>query len=521
MSGNPVPLKSYTIATDAFGRGEDFDSQTDSYPRVQMGRLRRMLDNFYLAHGGENRLYIAPSKYEIILEPNIEISDDSENLIGKSISQKASEPIASEPETVAALAKPTVESRAGSRWPILILVSAIALVLVGLLGYSLWPNKPADEIAYPRVLLDLPKSGAGNSGSELSEVIGNQLVRGMSGFDRIRIFDAGSEPVEGFDYAIRLRFMDAEAGQIELRLLEEDSGEILWSREISTEDTDALVLAIDKAIISLVGDYGEIAQTEMSKVGNDFSAGYPCLLQFDMYNRYREPEKLAPLRNCMRKSVQRFPKDVYLLSMVAFAQNMTQSVDTKAEEKGAGMALARRAEALDHASAGANFAVAQSAFFVGDCITGLAWGKKAVKLNPLNSRISGYLGLYLIACNHPDGEAYAVRALQMDANADMSIAAAVALQMLKRGDAEDAKNMSLEYMASSPRYEPSLELTYMLSMAMLNDKKEARRSWKILATRYGLPEATAPREVLGRWILSPLVIEEAMKIIERTKMLEE
>jgi hypothetical protein len=70
LSGNSIPLKSYTIATDALGRDADFDTQTDSYPRVQMGRLRRMLDNFYLRKGGENRLLIAPNKYEIILEPN-------------------------------------------------------------------------------------------------------------------------------------------------------------------------------------------------------------------------------------------------------------------------------------------------------------------------------------------------------------------------------------------------------------------------------------------------------------------
>ena len=50
LSGSSTPLKAYTIAVDALGRDENFDTQTDSYPRVQMGRLRRMLDNFYL-HG--------------------------------------------------------------------------------------------------------------------------------------------------------------------------------------------------------------------------------------------------------------------------------------------------------------------------------------------------------------------------------------------------------------------------------------------------------------------------------------
>ena len=74
LSGNSVPLKSYSIAVDALGRDADFDPQADSYPRVQMGRLRRMLDNFYLRKGGENRLTIAPNQYAIVVEPNVQPS---------------------------------------------------------------------------------------------------------------------------------------------------------------------------------------------------------------------------------------------------------------------------------------------------------------------------------------------------------------------------------------------------------------------------------------------------------------
>ena len=523
LSGNSVPLKSYTIATDALGRDADFDTQTDSYPRVQMGRLRRMLDNFYLRKGGENRLAIAPNKYEIILEPNVAPSGHEGHLIGQGTDSSAPDGKKSKrPETEARppVEKQTESQRGWYRGFFTILGVSILLVAIGILAYLLWPAQVDDEIAYPRIALDLPDGASGVRASELSESVGNQLVRGLNGFSGLRIFDAKSGQWEKSDYVLRLRFLEATADKIELRLLDGQSGEILWSRELNTANEAAFRLELDKAIIALAGPYGEIAQTEISKLENDYSAGYPCLLQFDLYIRYREPRKLEPLKKCLEKSVERFPNDAHLLSVSAFARNMSERTETGMVGKGVGMLLARQAEALDQNSAAANFAVAQSAFFAGDCATGLAWGKKAVALNPLNSRISGYLGLYMIGCDYPEGEKYAAQALELDPNADLAIAAAVALQMLKRGDAIAARELTTEYLASSPRKEPALELTYMLSSAMLNDKDEARRVWKTMATDYGLSENSPPREVLDQWIDSPTLINEIMTIMNRSGMFE-
>lgn len=522
LSGNSVPLKSYIIATEAFGRDADFDTQTDSYPRVQMGRLRRMLDNFYLRKGGENRLTIAPNNYAILLEPNTHSPGVDQDLIGQSDASGVLEESGGPPENSKPAAQYSGDQQVAPRRFGGVLAGLILVVLAGAAAYLLWPNPDAgrdgNEISYPSVALDLPTAAAGGRENELSESIGNHLVRGLKGFSAIRVFDAKAGRSARSAYLIKLRFLNSAADEAELRLLNRDSGEILWSKEIDTTSEDAWKLELDKAIVLLVGNYGEIAQSEMSTMENNFSVGYPCLLQFDLYVRYREQEKVKPLRNCMRKSIERFPQDAYLLSVAAFARNMVEKSEPEFAPKGLGMLLARKAEAIDHNSAAANFAISQSAFFAGDCATGIAWGKKAVALNPLNSRISGYLGLYMIACDWPEGESYAVRALEFDPNVDLTIAGAVAFQMLKRGDAVSARELSARYMASSLRNEPALELTYILSSAMLKDRKEARRAWKKLAERYGLTEATPPREVLSRWISSPALLDDVMRVADRTSL---
>lgn len=47
LDGNEAGLKAYSIAIDAFGRSEEFDSQIDPIVRVQAGRLRKELAAYY------------------------------------------------------------------------------------------------------------------------------------------------------------------------------------------------------------------------------------------------------------------------------------------------------------------------------------------------------------------------------------------------------------------------------------------------------------------------------------------
>src|SRR5262249_36936479 len=51
LEGRGDRLKAVSIATEVLGRSADFDPQTDSIVRVEMGRLRNALDLYYATHG--------------------------------------------------------------------------------------------------------------------------------------------------------------------------------------------------------------------------------------------------------------------------------------------------------------------------------------------------------------------------------------------------------------------------------------------------------------------------------------
>ncbi len=53
-----APLKEYQIATEVFGRPSDFDPQLDSTIRVQAGRLRAKLAEYYSTEGAEDPILV-------------------------------------------------------------------------------------------------------------------------------------------------------------------------------------------------------------------------------------------------------------------------------------------------------------------------------------------------------------------------------------------------------------------------------------------------------------------------------
>ena len=52
------PLKEYQIATEVFGRSPNFDPQSDSTIRVQAGRLRLKIAEYYASEGANDPIQV-------------------------------------------------------------------------------------------------------------------------------------------------------------------------------------------------------------------------------------------------------------------------------------------------------------------------------------------------------------------------------------------------------------------------------------------------------------------------------
>ena len=58
LAGRGDRLKAYTIATDGLGRDANFDPQADPIVRVEAGRLRRALEQYYATDGRDDPVVI-------------------------------------------------------------------------------------------------------------------------------------------------------------------------------------------------------------------------------------------------------------------------------------------------------------------------------------------------------------------------------------------------------------------------------------------------------------------------------
>lgn len=511
LLGDGKPLTAYTIAVDALGREDGFDTQIDSYPRVQIGRLRRMLDHFYLRENSENRLTIPYHHYEIMVEPN-DAADAAKDLLG------AAQPVAGPPDGTEAVppvaeagfgGPPSPPRRAPVSAPVWALVAVALVAVLGLFYYWQQTRSPAEtSISYPTIVVAGPDDIRRSSSRAKVQMTHSYLIGTLKKFDQLRVLDEDTDLTHGSQYLLESLVLNEAADRIQLRLVDGDSREVIWSRPVEVESIQALEADLDQAVVAIASPHGKIAQHELSKYRSDYTPGYPCLLQFHQFMRYRDKTLLTPVLRCMETSAERFPDDAYLMSMLVVAKNVSEQFGEQYQIEGLSKDFALKAAQLDKDSASATFAVAQSAFYDGDCRRGVTWGERAVRLNPLNSRIMGYLGVYMLACNMPDGEIYSARALEMDPDADLAVAATLAMQKLRRGDAEAARQLASQYMDAAPRPTPGLEISYILASAMLGERDEARRAWRSLVERSGLPPTATPREVLGQSIANPMLLRE-------------
>jgi hypothetical protein len=512
LSNDPVPLKAYTIAVEALRRAEDFDPQTDSYPRVQVGRLRKMLEIFYAHEGGDKRLSIPIGSYEIDLVP---FAHDQKH-IEADIPVLVADPLPALMPTGPIVPRLPAQKRGR---PIIVVSLGVLFVLSVFALFQVYSKAFPGDVDYPSLTILKPTSSANAADADFSNRAYNFTSEALYRFEGIRVYQE-NRPNDGTaDYVLATSVVSMPYRQATMKLFDRKSNELIWSETLKADvKDDAIEFALSKVAVAIAGPYGAIARDQHKKLKDSYQSGYPCLLQFDGYLRYRDEEQLRPSLHCMQKSVKVYPNDAYVLSMAAFASYVAKQrrVDPGFEVSGA--SLAQRALHIDPQSASSNFAVARSAFFDGDCAAGKKWGDSAITINPNDMRITGYLSIYLTACEDADGATLAARALAIDPNADLVVASNLAYIKLIQGDNSGAYALSRHYLVGAPRVEPGLEVVGALSAAAVGHRREAQQLWAAVSKRFGMPANSSAHAVLHQFVTNPLLLTRLEKSVQASKL---
>lgn len=500
--------KAYTVAVDGLGRSPSFDPNIDSYPRVQVGRLRKMIAAYYANHPRSCRIDIPVGHYKVELAT----CDAKLGLLGAG----QDDAIVNEQSRGTPGGVPV---SAGARTRMLlvgVVLGALALALGTYWYTSRTPDKP--DIQTPRIEFASPDVKVGANDAVVRKEILDFYRDSFRRFSSVVTdSDASSVANDGGDgrpsYILETSISGADKDwQATVVVIRVEDSTIIWSDRFNV-DPQALAdgTALDSVVAQVGGDFGVIANDRRRVLSTNYTPGYPCLLQYQQFQIQRDYSKLPSVTDCLEEMVRKerdLPAALAALSFVSFAQARV-SDDKALWEKGSD--YAKRAYREGPTNPEAIFAEARARLFSGNCEAAVSLAEKASSYRGNDPGILGYYAIYLASCLDPRAEAMLRKAIALDPH--HGVEARVTLVFLLMREKRNAE--ALEIFAALPPASANdrrTALVEVVALAAKNDLPAARKRWQELANQLDAP-ASNPQAVLSKIITSPSIRQQAIDML--------
>jgi hypothetical protein len=527
LSGGRSAPKAYAIATEALGRNADFDPAVDSYPRVMVGRLRTLLDRYYAETAWVHRLRVPQGSYEIVVQHRA--SPPGRPVAGDDDGSAAGAPGAVLPPSRPGDGTVSAHRSPRSRWLWIVPIVLLALA-AGWWGSANW-RRLTHSAARPVPLLEIsiPQSGDTPVSRALSRALESRLRDGLRRFDLVDLRSAGPAGAAASaraDYRLDASIVRMVDGPADVTLVLNRVGDqrTIWSQQFHLTKAEMPEFApIDPAIAQIAGDFGIVVRDQVQQNPDDFAPGYPCLAQFNRIRQMRNPQGVRQIDACLRATLDRKPNDpvaLNALSLLLFGdwqarRNTPEGAKAFAEAK----SLALRAYENGAGTAAGLFAMARANFYGRNCAGGLAMGDGALRLNPYDADLAGFMGLFKLACGQSaEGEQLLQRSLDLDASYPGVPAVTLAFVRSQAGDQDEAMAI-LDRVPSPSKLEPQFLLIRSIVLARQGHLPEARAGWQRLLAFTKQPANAAPEAVLGQFMITPAVIERASAAVRESGIL--
>ena len=432
LRGEGAQIKGYTIAVEALGRGDTFDPQHDPIVRVEAGRLRRTIEQYYAGPGAADLVaidlplgrYIPAFRY-----------------------RRAQGGISSLPEGRAFTADGLHARRAlGSiprAWRVWCLPVA-ALVLIGvavMLAIGRWDRKTELAITAPvptdQQLLRAFRAGNGFPVVSIHpfEAIGTpavsritlerlhrKLTEALARFDEITVALAATTfagagdhlPVERhfskYDLGTTAEYRDDGTATLTFRLIDASDNTLVWLRtfdgtQFAPNPTTDEERVIGEVASTLARTFGIIHSREQGKVDND--PRYACVLRVLDYLRGLDAGEYAQAHACLERVTRldpNFAVGFAWLSLMYIREHQYEGFGHPGDPPALDRALkaAQRAVALKPQSGRAHEALLGAYFARGNFAAAFAEGETALSLNPFDPATRTVYGIRLIAVGEYD-----------------------------------------------------------------------------------------------------------------------
>lgn len=492
VAGRDGALKSYTVAVEGLGRPSDFDARSDSYPRVQVARLRKLLEAFYAGPGAARDpcLHIPTGSYSVRLSPRGAVYPNVASAFVQSAPSRAES--VSDPSMVERSARFAIDRLRSSRLTVVI-VLVLSLLVLAVIASSILRPLLSSSAASPvsAIVVISPMSHDGTFASkQVAKDATAMLLNGLSrswvlrvhtGLDKVPPDDAGHI------YRLETQLGSASPGgrTIYVRLLDQPSTALIWTQEFHVpQGAHALENVLDSLVARVAGTFGLVATSEIRRLSGVYAPGYACALHYFRYTTWHNSALASKVEECLQK-----PNMEPRLEGTMGGIRAMSSLDLPATPERrralilAGRNLADQAVADFPDDAIANFAVARLAFARQDCETGVRHSKLMLAQNDNDPVFLGVVSTLMSFCNAQGAAALVDRAFRFQVAGDAS-ARLTTIFMAVVSNRRDR----LEMLSSLPVQEDAENEAYnhfcnTMLYAALDRREEARSSWASYNTK--------------------------------------
>lgn len=522
LKGNGDSLKSYVVGVDGLGKSPEFDPNVDSSPRVQVLRLRKMLEAYYARHAPADDMciHIPAGSYRVRLArravayPELRLfqrGDDEEGEVATVAGEPADKSSTTEnwenPDTSGVSNRLKVAAGAERLEPIWRF--AMPLTLLVIVAFVFFDQQrgttpkqqaaPPAEINSPLLLIERPLVSGNTASQATSDEIYAKLADGIGRFWSVRLQleeRAGASSSAQAAYRLSVQIGEPRSGRspLYLRLTDNSNSELFWSTTTSIDPATSLSDTVDKSIGELAGPFGVIAARETRGAGGKADPGYRCLLRYIDYLNSRKTARLSLLSECLERPVGIPRLDAVRLGLSSFHTLETAEQKNKDVALRKALGLAQRAIAADPKEAYAHFAMARLYFVSNNCTKGILHTQYASEANPYDPVLLAVLGNFASTCGAPEGDRLLERALQLRSPGESYARLSLILAVIRSGKIDQLTSLSSEsenIIGADTAYH---HLCETLIAAASGDQRLARKEWRMFSLSTN-PDASADQKL--------------------------
>ena len=511
LAGRAHLLKSYTVAVDGLDRPTDFDAG-DSYARVQVGRLRKMLQAHYAEHAPVDKmcLHLQSGQYSLRMSP---LASAYPTLFRPLSGLTASVvPEVMQNRTVSTASD--IQTQRPSVFPKYVLYILILLTLTAaVLGSAYWYRSPINA-AQPSPVLELMPIDAGpdNDAGNTSRLVAALFNDGLPRFKMSRIRILRKEPTKpnsiGNEPLYRMYFQIEEpensGSTLFLRLTDARSDLQIWSRKVNIDGDDA---AMTKALAPLMaeinGPYGVIATHSAISYNDDKRGGYQCLLRYFTFLKTRDSATEKLVADCFEKPVnEERLRATILASRAFFAIESDHDAGNPGKAVARARSFAESALAADANDGSARFAMARIAFITRDCMTARFYAHETMKANPYSPIFMAALAAHAPLCSDSKSNEFLDKAFLVANANDTDARLLLAIAAVQQGRVDRMQELTHTNVPRNGRNRLNYYLFESILAAADNRSDDAARYWQQFSAKVETV-GPSPDDKLRRIIPSP------------------